>query len=139
MERHTEEFEKTIAAMLNQEALQDPLFAEKLKKEGKTMSECCEYIIGEVEKSGRCGFADSEMLCMAKHYWDEDGIKPDTHGPCKVVVNHEIQLTEEEKAEAKREAMERLISENKRRMEERSRKPSKTQNVTSNQTSLFDL
>lgn len=139
MERHTEEFEKTIAAMLNQEALQDPLFAEKLKKEEKTMSECCEYIIGEVEKSGRCGFADSEILCMAKHYWDEDKIKPDIHGPCKVVVNHEIQLTEEEKAEAKREAMERLISENKRRMEERSRKPSKTQNVTSNQTSLFDL
>ena len=139
MEKYTEEFEKKIAEMLQKEASLDPLFAESLKKEGKTMSECCDFIIGEVEKSGRCGFADSEILCMAKHYWDEDGIKPDTHGPCKVVVNHEIQLSEEEKAEAKREAMERLISENKRRMEERSRKPSKTQNVTSNQTSLFDL
>ena len=87
--------------MLEQEAAKDPLFAESLKKENKTMEKCCDYIISQVKKSGRAGFSDSEILGMAKHYWDED-VEDAPHKDCRVVVNHTIELTEEEKRKARR-------------------------------------
>ena len=137
MEKYTDEFQKAIAAMLEQEAAQDPLFAESLKKENKTMDKCCDYIIQQVEKSGRAGFADSEILGMAKHYWDED-VDDAPHKDCRVVVNHTIELTEEEKRKAKDEAVRQLIEQEKKRMQERPKKQVKPQAETA-QPSLFDL
>lgn len=136
MEKYTDEFQRTIAAMLEQEAATDPLFAESLKKENKTMDKCCDYIIQQVKKSDRAGFADSEILGMAKHYWDED-VEAEPHGQCRVVVNHTVELSEEEKKKAKDEAMRQLIDQEKKRMQERPKKV-KPQAETA-QPSLFDL
>lgn len=137
MEKYTDEFQKAIAAMLELEAAQDPLFAESLKKEGKTIEKCCDYIISQVEKSGRIGFSDNEVLGMAKHYWDED-VEDAPHKDCRVVVNHTIELTEEEKRKAKDEAVRQLVEQEKKRMQERPKKQSKPQAETA-QPSLFDL
>jgi hypothetical protein len=134
----TEEFKKQITAMLQAEAAQDPLFAESLKKEGKTMDECCDFIIAQVEKSGKQGFADAEILGIAKHYWDEDNPGDTKHSPCRIIVNREIELSEEEKAEAKRRAMELLVEQEKKRMSEKPKKQPKPQAETA-QGSLFDL
>lgn len=49
------------------------------------------------------GFADEEIYGMAVHYYDEDDIKnvkPVSAG--KIVVNHVVELSEAEKAEARR-------------------------------------
>ena len=103
------------------------------------MDECCDFIITQVEKSGKQGFADAEILGIAKHYWDEDNPGDTKHSACRIIVNREIELSDEEKAEAKRVAMERLIEENKRKMSERKPKTAKPQTEQSSQTSLFDL
>lgn len=140
MEKATKEFQKTISAMLEAEAVKDPLFAESLKKEGKSIDECCDYIIGHVKNSGCCGFADGEILSMAKHYYDEDNLGKIQKEQCRVVVNHTVELTEDEKAEAKREAMERLIEQEKKRMSEKPKKQPKPaqQAEVPQQGSLFD-
>lgn len=135
---YTEEFKKQITAMLQAEAAQDPLFAESLKKEGKSMDECCDFIIAQVEKSGKQGFADAEILGIAKHYWDEDNPGDIKHSACRIIVNREIELSDEEKAEAKRRAMELLVEQEKKRMSEKPKKQSKPQAETA-QGSLFDL
>lgn len=140
----TEYFQKAIAAMLDNEAAKDPIFADTLKKEGKNIEECCDYIIDEVEKSGKCGFADEEILGMAKHYWDEDDVEVSEHSKCRVVVNREVELTDEDKAAIKREAMEREIEARRKEMEfERKKKAeakqSKQKPEPAPQMSLFDL
>ena len=111
------EFEKTIKAYLDNRASSDELFAKSYAKEGKSIQECCRYIIAEVRKSGRLGFADDEIYGIAVHYYDEDdlGIIPSTKA--NVVVNHEIQLTEEEKQKAKERALARFEEEENRRLE----------------------
>lgn len=126
--------------MLEAEAVKDPLFAESLKKECKSIDECCDYIIGQVKDSGCCGFADGEILSMAKHYYDEDNLGKIKKEQCRVVVNHTVELTEEEKAEAKREAMERLIEQEKKRMSEKPKKQPKPaqQEEVPQQGCLFD-
>lgn len=135
---YTEEFNKQITAMLQAEAAQDPLFAESLKKECKSMDECCDFIIAQVEKSGKQGFADAEILGIAKHYWDEDNPGDTKHSACRIIVNREIELSDKEKAEAKRRAMELLVEQEKKRMSEKPKKQSKPQAGTA-QGSLFDL
>lgn len=66
----------------------------------KSIDECCDYILDCVYESGQNGFADDEIYALALHYYDEDDIEVGKHRECRVIVNHTIELTEEEKAEA---------------------------------------
>ena len=94
--RGTKFFEETIKAYLDKRAKEDEMFAKSYAKEGKCISECCNYILQEVEKSGRSGFADEEIYGMAVHYYDEENIKAkEMPSNVRVVVNHKIE--EEEK------------------------------------------
>ena len=80
-----------------------------------------------MQKSGCNGFADDEIFGMAVHYWEENEIevgKPLTN--CKVVVNHAVELTEEEKEKARQEAMNRLRDEEMAKM----RKPIQPKKTT---------
>ena len=74
-------------------------------KEGKNIDDCITYILNEVKKSGCNGFADDEIFSMALHYYDEDNIDVGNPVSCHVVVNHAVELTEEEKQEARNKAM----------------------------------
>lgn len=86
------EFEKVIKEYLENRAKTDDLFAKSYAKEGKSIKECCNYIIQEVKKTGRQGFADEEIFSMAVHYYDEDNIKVESKTPgCNVVVNKKIE------------------------------------------------
>lgn len=64
------------------------------------MEQCCAYIIGEVKKSGCCGFTDDEIFGWAMHFWEEPEIEVSETANCRVVVNHIVELTEEEKEKA---------------------------------------
>lgn len=112
----SESFKKTIEAKLQMMAAADPLFATSLQKEGKTLDGCINYILTTVQKSGCAGFADDEIFGMAAHYYDEDKIEVGKPVNCNVVVNHVVELTEEEKAAAKKEAFERIISQERERI-----------------------
>lgn len=119
----TEAFKKTIKDYLDRRAAEDALFAESYAKEGKSIEECCNYIFVEVQKSGCCGFADEEIYGMAVHYYDEDNLGEIKPIQGQVVVNHKVELTEEEIAEARREAKERVVSEEVARLRKPQPKP----------------
>ena len=104
----TELFRRTIKDYLDKRAADDELFAVTYAKPNKTLDECVNYIFQQVKESGCCGFADEEIYGMAVHYYDEDSIKDVPETDMGVVVNHRVELTDADKAEAKRAAMEEL-------------------------------
>lgn len=55
------------------------------------------YILNTVQKSGYKGFADDEIYSMAVHYYEEENIEVGKLVNCQVVVNHQVELTPEEK------------------------------------------
>jgi PcfK-like protein len=122
----TEAFKKTIQKYLEDRASADSLFAEAFKKEGKNINDCVTYILNTVKASGCNGFADDEIYSMAVHYYDEDKIdigKPINNS--HVTVNHKVELSEEEKAEAKEKAIRELINETKSKVRSKD-KPSES-------------
>ncbi|WP_373802216.1 PcfK-like family protein [Bacteroides heparinolyticus] len=136
----TEHFTRTIAEYLNQRAITDPLFAPNLQKPNKNIEGCITYILNEVQKSGCNGFDDEEIYSMAVHYYDEDDIAVGKPINCQVAVNHVVELTEEEKAEARKDAIRQYQREELAKIQKRNERPKKTQSQASQlQTSLFDL
>ena len=145
----TEHFTRTIAEYLNQRAMTDPLFAPNLMKPNKNIEECITYILNEVQKSGCNGFDDDDELLraqlekifsMAVHYYDEDDIEVGKAVSCQVAVNHVVELTEEEKAEARQEAIKQYQREELAKIQSRNARVKKTENVaTQVQPSLFDF
>lgn len=106
-------FKETIKAYLEKRASEDELFAITYQKENKNLDECCNYIIECAQKGGCEGYDPSEVFGWAVHYYDEDDIKNIKPISCKVVVNHVVELTEEDKALAKDKAMKLVIKEAK--------------------------
>ena len=137
----TEHFKKTIAEYLNQRAATDPLFAPNLEKEGKNIDDCITYILNQVKASGCNGFSDDEIYSMAVHYYDEDDIKIGEKIECQVAVNHVVELSDEEKEEARQEAINEYKDEQLKKLREAQRKMSskKTEEKQEEeaQTSLF--
>lgn len=114
--KSTDAFKNTISVYLTQYAKQDDLFAQTLQKEGKNIDDCITYILNTVQKSGCNGFADEEIFGMAIHYYDEDNIEVGKAISGKVVVNHRVEITEEEKAEIKQKAINDVLAEEKRKL-----------------------
>lgn len=114
--KSTERFKETIQGYLDKLAHQDPLFAETLKKKNKNIDDCITYILNQVQASGCAGFENSEIYNMAVHYYDEDDVKVGSPVNTNVIVNHHVELTVEEKAEAKQKAMDSLIEEEKKKI-----------------------
>lgn len=136
----TEHFTRTIAEYLNQRAMTDPLFAPNLQKPNKSIEECITYILSEVQKSGCNGFDDDEIYSMAVHYYDEDDIEVGKATDCRVMVNHVVELTEEEKAEARKQAIVQYQREELAKIQKRNNRPKKTESAdTQPQRSLFDF
>jgi hypothetical protein len=114
----TEQFTRTIAEYLNLRAATDPLFAPKLKKPHKNIEDCITYILKQVQQSACNGFEDDEIYSMALHYYDEDDLDVGSPVACHVVVNHTLVLTEEEKAEASKQAIQQYQAQELRRLQE---------------------
>lgn len=131
----TDVFKKTIEAFLNGYASKDPEFDKKFRSEGKSIDDCVTYILNTVQKSGCNGFTDDEIFGMALHYYDEEKIEIGKPIDCKVVVNHIIELTEEEKQAARKKALDEVIEQEKKRLTAKPKKPVPSQEVQ--QASLF--
>lgn len=135
----TAHFTRAIAEYLNQRAMTDPLFAPNLTKPNKSIEDCVTYILNQVQASGCNGFEDDEIYAMAVHYYDEDDIEVGKPISCGVVVNHTIQLTEEEKAEARQQAIKQYQRTELAKLQQQSNKPKKPEvSETAPQPSLFD-
>ena len=83
----------------------DELFAVSYAKENKNLDDCITFILNQVKASGCCGMTDDEVWSLAIHYYDEDNIDVGKPISCGVVVNHKVELTEEEKAQARKDAL----------------------------------
>ena len=132
----TDYFKQTIQSYLQRRAQEDELFALRYANPKKNIDDCITFILNYVKQSGCNGFADDEIYSLAMHYYDEDDIdigKPLAN--CKVVVNHTIELTEEEKAEAHSKAMQRATDEAYRKITQGKNKTKKPETAT--QSSLF--
>ena len=136
----TQAFQDTIRTYLDNMAESDALFAVKYANPSKSLSECITYIICQVQKSECNGFEDDEIFGMAVHYWEESEIEVGKPVNCQVVVNHIVELTEDEKAQARQDAIDRLRNEEMAKM----RKPIQPKKATESknkveQLSLFDF
>ena len=105
-------FQQAIKNYLDGYAEIDEMFAKSYRKESKSIEECCNFILKEMQKAaknGCIGVTDDEVYSLAVHYFDEDDIENvEAITNFRVISNQEleVELTEEEKARARREAIE---------------------------------
>ncbi len=133
----TDYFKQTIQAYLEQRAAEDPLFAPVFANPNKNIEACCTYILNTVKASGCNGFADDEIYSMAMHYYDETDIEVGTKIDMQVIVNHTVVLTEEEKAQARQDAIKKATDAEYAKMTQGKSKPSAKKTESTNQQSLF--
>lgn len=131
-------FKNTIKAYLDKRAETDVLFSFQYSKPDKNIDDCVTYILNQVQKSGCNGFHDDEIYNMAIHYYDEDQIELGSPiDNAHVVVNHFVELTEEEKEQARQDAIKKVQDEAYKRMTQPTKKAKKQVSVI--QPSLFDF
>ena len=118
----TDHFKRTIQMYLEQRAEEDALFAKNYRNPAKNIDDCVTYILNYVQKSGCNGFTDGEIYGQAVHYYDENEIEVGKPLNCQVAVNHVVELTEEEKAEARQKAIRQYQEEEMRKLQNRSNK-----------------
>ena len=137
----TDHFKNIIKAYLDKRAQEDELFRAKYETTSRTIDDVVTYILNQVKASGCCGFADDEIYSMAVHVIDEPNIEIGKPTNCNVVVNHHVELTEEEKAEQKALALKRFQDEELRKLQTRNSKPKvvKPQATKQPELSLFDF
>lgn len=134
----TDHFKRTIQMFLEQRAAEDELFAKSYRNPAKNIDDCVTYILNYVQKSGCNGFSDGEIYSQAVHYYDEDDIEVGKPLQCQVVVNHTVELTDEEKAEARQQAIRQYQAEELRKLQNRNKaKASQKTNVQQVELSLF--
>ncbi len=137
----TEHFKQTIQAFLEQRAAEDELFAVSYRSPAKNIDDCITYILNYVQKSGCNGFSNDEIFGQVLHFYDEADIEVGKPIDCNVVVNHTVELTEEEKAEARQQAIKRAEDEAYAKMKQQREKAAakRTATVQQVQPSLFDF
>lgn len=137
----TEHFKRAIQAFLEQRAAEDELFAVSYRNPAKNIDDCITYILNYVQKSGCNGFSDDEIFGQVLHFYDEADIEVGKPIDCNVVVNHTVELTEEEKAEARQQAIKRAEDEAYAKMKQQREKAAakRTATVQQVQPSLFDF
>ena len=80
------------------------------------------------------------IISFDKHYYDEDDIEVGKAISCQVAINHIVELTEEEKAEARQEVIKQYQREELAKLQSRNARVKKTENIaTQVQPSLFDF
>lgn len=137
----TEHFKRTIQAFLEQRAAEDELFAVNFRNPAKNIDDCITFVLNYVQKSGCNGFSDDEIFGQILHFYDEADIEVGKPIDCKVIVNHTVELTEEEKAEARQQAIKRAEDEAYAKMKQQREKAAakRTATVQQVQPSLFDF
>ena len=124
---------------LEQRAAEDALFAKNYCNPAKNMDDCVTYILNYVQKSGCNGFSDGEIYGQAVHYYDENEIEVGNPLQCHVAVNHVVELTAEEKAEARQNALRQYQKEELRRLQSRNKPTTTAKKETNIQPTLFDF
>ena len=89
-------FESTIKSYLDKRSEEDSLFAKAYAKAGKTIKECCNYIVSQAKKMQQNGcavIADDIVFGWAVHYYDEDNVEVDIEDSEQVEIRASEQPT----------------------------------------------
>lgn len=132
MSNNNKHMEEAIMALLQERAVTDEVLNDALHKEDKNITDCCNYIIEWVMKDGGKGYPDDVIVGQAIHYYLEDGLEKPKESNCRVVVNKEVQLTQEEIEEAKKAAFDAEVREQRQRMTKKVQPKKETTNVVEN-------
>ena len=140
----SEQFKSVIERYLEKRASEDELFAKAYHKEGKSVDECCNFIIAQVKNSGYNGFSDEEIFGFAVHYYDEDNLGDIPKINCTIAVNlsdHTKEMldkkAEEEYLKAKVSEIERREREKKEQAKKKAEQKKQTEHAEG-QLNLFD-
>ena len=119
--KSSENFIEAIRNYLDSRAESDSLFAIRYADPSKSISECCQYILNEVKRQGVAVMTNDEVYSLATHYFDGDCTAEEIGKPinCKVVISKD-QLTDEDKADHKEQAMEQFKQEQLRELRRQS-------------------
>ena len=85
------------------------LFAKKVCNPKKNIEDCITYVINTIEKSRYKGLCDNDVYSLAVHYYEEDDVEVGKPINCRVVVNHQVELTPEEIAEMRQKAKDEVF------------------------------
>ena len=120
--KSSENFIEAIRHYLDSRAESDNLFAIRYADPSKSVEECCQYILNDVKRQGVSVMTNDEVYSLATHYFDGDVNEKGIGKPinCKVVISKD-QLTEEDKAELKQQAMEQYKQEQLREIRSQSK------------------
>lgn len=134
-------FQMAIKNYLDELSMIDQEFAERYNLPEKSIEQCCAFIISEMKKSALNGAmcaTDDEVYGIAVHYYLENEIKIDSCSvdSVKVVTNQYIDLTEEEKAEARQNAIREFQKEELQKLQNRKKQIVKKELQV--EPSLFD-
>lgn len=105
--------------MMQRHIEQEPEFALKMANPNKSMEGAINFLCNEVKKSGLCVLTDETVEAILVHYWDEENIKEVDNIGCNIVVS-KPELSEEDKAELKEQAMEQFKQEQLRELRRQS-------------------
>lgn len=136
----SEIFKQTISRYLDEKSESDPQFAQKRLEVNRSIDDIVTYILNQVKDSGCNGLNNEEIYGMAVHAAEETDLiigNPIQHG--LIVVNHRVELTEEEKAEQRKLALKRFQDEEYRKFEQRNQKKTSMKTNNIDQPSLFDF
>lgn len=120
--KSSENFIEAIRHYLDSRAESDNLFAIRYADPSKSVEECCQFILNEVKRQGVSVMTNDEVYSLATHYFDGDVSEKEIGKPinCKVVISKD-QLSEEDKAELKQQAMEEYKQEQLRELRSQSK------------------
>lgn len=137
--KSTNHFKETIQNHLEQRAATDELFADSFAKPDKNLDDCITSILNTVQKSGCNGFTDDEIFGLAAHFYLENNVEIGKPIECDIIVNHTVELTAEEKEQARKDAIQQAQDEAYKKYMQPKNKPIIKQQDFSSQKSLFDL
>lgn len=110
----------TMQQMLQERILAEPALAIKLANPKKSLESAINYLCHEIQKSGLCVVDDQTVLSILLHFYDEDSIEDGgTPINCNIVVS-KPELSEEDKAELKEQAMDQYREEQLREIRRQS-------------------
>lgn len=96
--------------MLQERCIAEPAFAIRMASPSKSMEGAINYLCSQIQKSGLCVVDQTTVLNILTHYFDENEIEDCGKVNCNIVVG-KPELSDEDKAELKAQAMEQYKQE----------------------------
>lgn len=125
MAQGSERMKERIKEYLDAYAEKNESFFSDYQNPDKNIDECCDFICTQVRKMGAIGLDDDDVYGLAIHYYQETDpgeISKGLVNTTNIVINHRVELTEEEKARAKEQAIKDLIEQEKRKKLEKDKR-----------------